>query len=87
MEMHNATLGHQWLPSTQVETSLVTEQLKRREQLNVHPPRPSTSQIQVTVNTSPGGELPAPGTRSILSREPLQEVGCHAAEAIRCDKR
>lgn len=40
----------------------------------------------MTANTSPGGDLPATGMRTIPGRNPLKEVDCHPAEAISCDK-
>lgn len=57
------------------------------ERLNIHLLLLSCSRLEVTVNTSPGGDLPAAGMRTIPGRNPLQEAGCHPAEVISCDKK
>lgn len=56
------------------------------EGLNIHLLLLFWSQLEVTANTSPGGDFPAPGMRTIPGRNPLQEADCHPAEAISCDK-
>lgn len=35
---------------------------------------------------SPGGDLPVPSMRTMPCRNPHQEVSCHCAEVISCDK-
>ena len=49
------------------------------EWLNIHLLWLLVSQAEVTVNTSPGADLPMPSMRTTRCRNPHQEVSCHCA--------
>lgn len=49
------------------------------EWLNIHLLRLLVSQAEVTVNTSPGADLPMPSMRTTRCWNPHQEVSCHSA--------